>query len=78
MKTKTLSEQNVVHEAMTILLENLAPAKIAKFLASRAVAAQDYVAERERLFAGETVTSLSRKIHAFEKHGAKKRGKNGI
>jgi hypothetical protein len=74
MKTKTLSEQNVVHEAMTILLENLEPAKIAKFLAARSMVAQDYVAERERLFAGETVSSLSRKIHAFEKHGSKDGG----
>ena len=72
MKTKTLSEQTIVHEAMTILLENLEPAKVAKFLASRSMAAQDYVAERQRLFAGETVASLSRKIHAFEKTGHKR------
>ena len=35
---------------MTILLEHLEPAKLAKFLATRPVLGQDYVAERERLF----------------------------
>lgn len=67
MKTKTLPEQAAVHEAMTVLLEHLDPAKLAKFLAARPVAGQDYLAERERLFAGETVASLTRKIRAFEK-----------
>ena len=67
MKTKTLPEQAAVHEAMTVLLEHLAPAHFAKFLAARPVAGQDYLAEREQLFAGETVASLTRKIRAFDK-----------
>ena len=67
MKTKTLSEQTAVHEAMTVLLKHLEPAKLAKFLAARPVAGQDYLAEREILFAGETVVTLARKIRAFEK-----------
>ena len=67
MKTKNLPEQTAVHEAMTVLLEHLDPAKLAKFLAARPVAGQDYLAQRERLFAGENVASLTRKICAFEK-----------
>ena len=67
MKTKTLAQQTAVHEAMTVLLKHLEPAKLAKFLAARPVEGQDYVAERDRLFADETVVSLARKIRAFEK-----------
>jgi hypothetical protein len=68
MNTKTLNEQAVLHEAMTVLLEHLEPAKVAKFLAARPVAGSDYLALRERLFAGETVESLAEKIRQFE-HG---------
>ena len=52
MNTKTLNEQAVIHEAMTILLEHLDPAKVAKFLAARPVAGTDYLVLREKLFAG--------------------------
>jgi hypothetical protein len=69
MNTKTLNEQAVLHEAMTVLLEHLEPAKVAKFLAARPVAGADYLALRERLFAGETVEGLGKKIRQFE-HGA--------
>jgi hypothetical protein len=66
MNTKALNEQEVVHEAMTVLLEHLEPAKVAKFLATRPISGADYLALRERLFAGETVEALSRKIRDFE------------
>jgi hypothetical protein len=66
MNTKSVSEQEVIHEAMTILLEHLEPAKVARFLAARPVLGADYLALRERLFAGETVQSLGRKIREFE------------
>jgi hypothetical protein len=66
MNAKALNEQEVIHEAMTVLLEHLEPAKVAKFLAARPVLGADYVALREKLFAGETVRSLSRKIREFE------------
>jgi hypothetical protein len=66
MNAKSVNEQEVIHEAMTVLLEHLEPAKVAKFLAARPVLGADYLALRERLFAGETVQSLSRKIREFE------------
>lgn len=69
MSTKTLNEQEVIHEAMTVLLEHLEPAKVAKFLAARPIAGADYLALRERIFSGETLESLSRKIREFE-HGS--------
>ena len=67
MKTKTLPEQAAIHDAMTMLSEHLEAAKLAKFLAAQPVAGQDYLVERDRLFAGETVASLTRKIRAMEK-----------
>ncbi|MBM3838178.1 MAG: hypothetical protein FJ398_09465 [Verrucomicrobia bacterium] len=66
MNTKALNEQEVIHEAMTVLLEHLEPAKVAKFLAARPISGEDYLALRERIFAGETVDSLADKIRAFE------------
>lgn len=71
MNTKTLNEQAVIHEAMTVLLEHLEPAKIAKFLAARPIIGADYLALREKLFAGETVQSLSEKISEFERGATK-------
>ena len=43
MNTKTLNEQEVIHEAMTVLLEHLETAKVAKFLAARPVIGADYL-----------------------------------
>ena len=62
MNTLTISEPEVIHEAMTILLQHMEPAKVAKFLAARPVLRGDYPPLRERLFAGETVDSLAAKI----------------
>lgn len=67
MKTKTISEQAVIQEATDLLLQHMEPAKVAKFLAARPITGRDYLKVRERLFAGETVKSLIRKISAFEK-----------
>ena len=71
MSTKALNEQEVIHEAMTVLLNHLEPAKVAKFLAARPVLNRDYVKLRDQLFAGETVDSLADKIRAFEQAAGK-------
>ena len=73
MNTKTLNEQEVIHEAMTVLLEHLEPAKVAKFLAARPVIGADYLTLREKLFAGETVETLSRKIREFDRDAAQQK-----
>ncbi len=67
VKPKALNEQEVIHEAMTVLLEHLEPAKVAMFIAARPIAGADYLQPRERLFAGETVQSLAEKIRQFER-----------
>ena len=66
MSTKALNEQEVIHEAMTVLLHHLEPAKVAKFLAARPILNRDYLKLRDQLFAGETVDSLADKIRAYE------------
>ena len=66
MNTKTLNEQSVIHEAMTVLLKHLGPAKVAKFLAARPDPGLNYLQERDRLFAGETVDSLCERIRQQE------------
>jgi hypothetical protein len=64
----------MAHEAMTVLLEHLEPAKVAKFLAARPISGADYLALREKIFAGETVESLSRKIREFESDTTRTKG----
>ncbi len=66
MNAEALNEQAVIHEAMTVLLDHLEPAKVAKFLAARPILGADYLLLREKLFAGETVETLSQKIRDFE------------
>src|SRR5688572_9486791 len=66
MSTKTLNEQELINEAMTVLLDHMEPAKVPKFLAARPILNRDYMKLREQLFAGETVDSLADKIRAFE------------
>ena len=55
----TPNEREVIHEAMMVLLEHLEPGKAAGFLAARPVSGADYLALRERIFAGETVETRS-------------------
>jgi hypothetical protein len=72
MSTRALNEQEVIQEAMTVLLAHMEPAKVAKFLAARPVLNRDYVKLREQLFACETVDSLIGKIEAFEQTDRKR------
>jgi hypothetical protein len=66
MKVKTLTEQEVFSEAMTILLKNLSTAKMARFLAIFYKDSRDSLSLREQLFEGETVETLYNKIQDFQ------------
>ncbi|OQY46989.1 MAG: hypothetical protein DRR08_28690 [Candidatus Parabeggiatoa sp. nov. 2] len=66
MKVKTLSEQEVFYEAMTILLKNMSTAKMARFLSILYKDSRDSLTLREQLFEGETVETLYNKIHDFQ------------
>jgi hypothetical protein len=66
MKVKTLTEQEVFYEAMTILLKNMSTAKMARFLAIFYQDHRDSLSLREQLFEGETVETLYHKIQEFQ------------
>ena len=67
MTVKVISEQEVVQEAAEVLLEHLSPAKVARFWAAWQVGGGNYLAVREQLFAGETVTTLFEKVQAYQR-----------
>ncbi len=66
MTVKVISEQEVLQEAAEVLLQHMAPAKVARFWAVWQVGRGDYLAIREQLFAGETVTTLFEKVQAYQ------------
>ena len=55
------TEQAAVEEATGILLERMPPSKVARLLSAWQVGHGDYLALRDKLFAGETVDSLYQK-----------------
>jgi hypothetical protein len=69
MKVKMLSEQEIVHEALEILLNNLTPSKMARLLATwpKPNECSDYLTFKDQLFKGETIETLYTQIKAFEK-----------
>lgn len=67
MTVKVISEQEVVQEGAEVLLEHLSPAKVARFWAAWQVGGGNYLAIREQLFAGETVTTLFEKVQAYQR-----------
>ncbi len=67
MTVKVLREQEVIQEAVTVLLANMQPSKVARFLSAWQVGAGSYLTIKEQLFAEETVATLFDKIQAAEK-----------
>jgi N-dimethylarginine dimethylaminohydrolase len=62
MTVRVIREQEVLQEATEVLLQHLAPAKVARFLAAAQVGGGDYLAIRAEVFAGETVATLVEKV----------------
>ena len=52
------NELATIEEATVILLEKMAPSKVARLLATLQVGSGDYRATRDQVFVGETVDSL--------------------
>lgn len=59
-------ENQVIHEALTILYAHMTPLKVARFITTCQLGAGDYLQSKDALFADETVDSLYEKIQAFE------------
>ena len=66
MTVKVINEQDVLYEAVEVLLERLSPAKVARLIAAWQVGSGDYLAIREQLFAEETVTTLFEEIQEYQ------------
>lgn len=66
MSTTIIAEREIMREAAKVLLENLAPAKAARFWASWQAGQGDYLAWRDEQFAGETVATLYEKISDYQ------------
>ncbi|MGH8064418.1 MAG: hypothetical protein ACRERE_04115 [Candidatus Entotheonellia bacterium] len=69
MTVKVISEQEVLQEAAEVLLQHMAPAKVARFWAAWQVGGGTYLAIREQLFGGEAVTTLYEKVQVYQKEG---------
>ena len=67
MKIAMSSEQEILQEGVTVLIEHLGTSKTARFLSAWKQGAGDYLKLREKLFQGETVDTLYEKIIAYEK-----------
>ena len=70
MTVKMMSEQEVVQEAVDVLLKHLSPAKVARFWAAGQLGKGNYLAMREQLFAGETVETLFEKVQKEQEEEA--------
>lgn len=66
------NEQKTVQQGLAVLNKNLPPSKVARLLSIWRVGGGDYTAERRKLFAGESVSSLFTKARALEKRGRKR------
>lgn len=66
MMVKVIPEQEVLQEAAEVLVQHLPPAKVARFWAAWQVGGGNYLALRDQLFAGETVTTLFEKVRMYQ------------
>lgn len=67
MNLKMPSEQEVIQEALEILEKHMEPSKIALLVSMLPVGEGNYLAIRDKLFAGETLSTLVEKIQALKK-----------
>ncbi|MBW4449578.1 MAG: hypothetical protein KME38_22715 [Spirirestis rafaelensis WJT71-NPBG6] len=66
MTIKVINEQQVLQEAMQVLMTHLEPSKVLKFWAACKLGDGDYLKLKEQMFEKETVASLYDKIKAFQ------------
>jgi hypothetical protein len=77
MNSRVVPDQELWREAFDILLNNLSPSKAARVIARLGIGGGDYLLLKEKLFASETVKSLSAKIVKFQaarKRAVRRRG----
>lgn len=67
MRVDLISDRQILEEALKVLVKEMEPWKVARFVASCGLGSGDYLQTKDELFAGETVDSLCEKIQAFER-----------
>jgi hypothetical protein len=66
MNIKVISEQQVLQEALQVLMTHLEPSKVLKFWAACKLGEGDYLKQKDQLFDKETVASLYEKIKTYQ------------
>lgn len=66
MRVNMPGDQQIIQEALQILLEHMEPLKVAHFVAACNLGEGNYLKIKDQLFEGETVDSLYEKVQAFE------------
>jgi hypothetical protein len=66
MTIKVIDEQQVLQEAMQVLMIHLEPSKVMKFWAACKLGQGDYIKLKDQMFENETVASLYEKIKVFQ------------
>ena len=66
MKIKVNNEQQILQEALQVLLANLEPSKVMRFWAACQLGKGDYLKLKEQIFEGENVSSLYEQITAYQ------------
>lgn len=66
MTIKVIGEQEVLQEALQVLMTHLEPSKVLRFWAACKLGEGDYLKLKEQLFDKETVASLYDKIKAHQ------------
>ena len=66
MKIKVTSEQQILQEALGVLLANLEPSKVMRFRATCQLGEGNYLVLKEQIFEGETVASLYKEISTYQ------------
>jgi hypothetical protein len=74
MDIEVLTEQEIIHDAMSVLMKHLTPDKLARYWSAIHIGEGDYLALRERLFEGETVETLYKKIQAEKREMGREKG----
>lgn len=66
MTIKVMDEQQVLQEAMEVLMTHLEPSKVLKFWSACKLGKGDYLQLKDKVFEKETVASLYEEIEAYQ------------
>lgn len=66
MSVDVQNELATMEEAIGVLLDHMAPSKVARVLAAWQIGTGDYLKLREKLFEGESVEKLFKQAEALE------------